>query len=85
MNALIDLAREGKVRLRPSKPLVTELTSFFFAQLKAPESEILTLEADKSDAAIEKEVREIVKKVSAGRYGKKVLLSIETHESQHGS
>ncbi|TFK99461.1 hypothetical protein BDV98DRAFT_570987 [Pterulicium gracile] len=65
VNALIDLAREGK--------------------LKAPESEILTLEADKSDAAIEKEVREIVKKVSAGRYGKKVLLSIETHESQHGS
>ncbi|KAF7294454.1 PKS-ER domain-containing protein [Mycena kentingensis (nom. inval.)] len=46
-------------------------------QLKEPEHEILTISARDSDEAAGQKVRDIMNKLSAGQYGKKVLLKIE--------
>ena len=46
-------------------------------QLAEPEHEIVTLNAGLSDVEVAQSVREIILKISQGRYGKKVLLALE--------
>jgi len=46
-------------------------------KLKEPEHEIVTLEGALSDEEAGKKVREVVKRIAEGRYGKKILLRIE--------
>lgn len=46
-------------------------------QLKEPEHEIMVLETGESDEDASQKVRDVLSKLSEGRYGKKVLLRIE--------
>ncbi|KZP34668.1 NAD(P)-binding protein [Athelia psychrophila] len=46
-------------------------------KLKDPEHEILTLEAGESNEDVSKKIRDVLVKLSEGRYGKKVLLRVE--------
>ncbi|KAJ7695193.1 hypothetical protein B0H17DRAFT_1056761 [Mycena rosella] len=46
-------------------------------KLKEPEHEILSIGAEESDEAAGQKIRDIITKMSAGQYGKKVLLRFE--------
>jgi len=49
-------------------------------KLDAPEHEVLTLSKTESDEEASENIRDIIKALSQGRYGKKVLLKIESKD-----
>ncbi|KAJ7043402.1 hypothetical protein C8F04DRAFT_1389593 [Mycena alexandri] len=73
-------SRWYKTHTRDNKEKLMKTLVDLVAQgkLKEPEHEILTIPAEDSDEAAGQRVRDIMTKIAAGQYGKKVLLKIES-------
>jgi len=73
-------SRWYKTHTRDDKEILMKTLVDLVAQgkLKEPEHEILTIPAEDSDEAAGQRVRDIMTKIAAGQYGKKVLLKIES-------
>ncbi len=79
MQELVNLIKEKKVRTStPVCSLFHYLTMLL--KLDAPEHEVLTLSKTESDEEASENIRDIIKALSQGRYGKKVLLKIESKD-----
>lgn len=73
MRSLAQLIKEDKARVL--FPLgQTPLT---FSQLKAPEHEIVSIGKQDDDNEATRQIREVFRRLAAGRYGKKILLRFE--------
>lgn len=77
MAELVNLMKEKKVT---SIILVFHTTSLLRFQLVAPEHEIVTITVQESDDMASKKIKNVIRAVSAGGYGKKVLLRIESKD-----
>ena len=60
--------------------MISKTFPSFHFQLVAPEHEIVTITKQESDDMASKKIKNVIRAVSAGGHGKKVLLRIENKD-----
>jgi trans-2-enoyl-CoA reductase len=78
MQNLVELISQGKARIRSVISMPYDLQ--LLQQLKEPRHEIITISAQDTDEQAGEKVREVIRDMSKGHFGRKVLLKIETAE-----
>ncbi len=74
MNSLAKLMKDNKARIIfPFGPLTTDIQP----KLKSSEHEVVSIRREDSDNEATSRIREVFKRLTAGRYGKKVLLKFD--------
>jgi mitochondrial enoyl-[acyl-carrier protein] reductase / trans-2-enoyl-CoA reductase len=76
LRQLVELITQGKVSIRSVN--VSVLWPSSPEKLKEPKHEILFISAQDTDEQAGEKVRDVIRKLSGGHYGKKVLLKLET-------
>jgi len=79
MQELVNLIKEKKVRIpTPVPALFHHLT--LPSKLDAPEHEVVTLSKTETDEEASENIRNVIKALSQGRFGKKILVRIESKD-----